>query len=31
MLRKLVLVLAASPFIFGLTTVLGTDTWTWGG
>ncbi len=31
MLRKLLIALAASPFIVSLTTVLGSDTWSWGG
>lgn len=31
MLRKLLTALAVSPFVFAaVTTVLGTDTWTWG-
>jgi|RhiMethySRZTD1v2_1073278.scaffolds.fasta_scaffold901945_3 hypothetical protein len=32
MLRKLLTALAVSPFVLvALTTVFGTDTWTWGG
>ncbi|ADU49032.1 hypothetical protein Intca_2526 [Intrasporangium calvum DSM 43043] len=30
MLRKLLIALAASPFVVSLATVLGSDTWTWG-
>lgn len=30
MLRKLLVALAASPFLASLATTLGTDTWTWG-
>jgi hypothetical protein len=31
MLRKLLTALAVSPFVLAVTSVLGTDTWTWGG
>ncbi len=31
MLNALLSALAASPFLASISTVLGTDTWTWGG
>jgi hypothetical protein len=31
MLRKLLTALAVSPLVLAATTVLGTNTWTWGG
>lgn len=31
MLRNLLLALAASPFVLSVTTVIASDTWTWGG